>query len=370
MVSFKTFYNRLMLIEGVNNNHLFVLHRSPQPVEFSSIWDKGIVGGKNTGDLYGKGLYTVYEGIHDKSIYGDHILRGSVKIDNFGIFEKNVYDGVNNHKDGSSTFREHLRKMGIDLKEYLSEVKEGYSSKNAEKNWKKIQSMGYDGLIFHGRKDGYVCVIWEQGKHTFTPHSYIHKADKYGVGDMKFLSGGEEDRLYNKILNSHNIVGGIDLRGTNIRHLGNKLHSVVGNLEFQNTSVESFGNLEIVEGYIMVTGCSNLKSLGKLREGLGVYAKNSKIKDIGRLTTLEKSCDLENSNILDLGNLRYVGGYLNLRRTPIKTLSNIAHIGGYLDLRETSDLKHLGNPPTILGKILYDKGSTTETILKDAGWKD
>jgi len=374
LINYENFQNiifkrKILVLEKVNNDHLFVLHRSPHPVEFSSMWDEGIVGKKNSSDLYGKGLYTVYSNVHDKNIYGDYILRGSVKINNYAILEKDVYDQVSKHYDGSKTFKEHLIKLGVNLREYsMEQNQEGFSSKNALKNWKKIQKMGYDGIILHGRKDGYVCVIWEQGKDTFTPHSFIHKADKLGVGKMKFKTGDEEKKLYNTILNSNQIEGTLNLKGTQIKNLGEKLHTINGDLELYQSPIESLGNLKVINGNIIIRDCENLKSLGRVEKSLGIFAQNSSISDIGNITNLEQSCNLENSNIINIDNLKSVGGYLKLKGTQIQSLKSIGRVGGFLDIRETPNLKYLGNPPNVSGKILYDVGSNTEKLLKYRGW--
>jgi hypothetical protein len=361
--------NNILMMEKVINNHMMVTHRSPNPVEFYDIWDTGIQARKNLSDAYGKGLYTVYSAYNDNTIYGDYILRGSVKIDNFGIFEKDIYDKVDNHGDGSKTFNEHLLKMGVNLNEYSIEEQMGYSSDNAQNNWKSVMKKGYDGIIFHGRKDGYVCVIWEQGKHCFIPHSYINGADGDGNGDYRFRSGNEEGVLLRKIHNTKIWEGDLNLNGTNnIKTFGDVLMGIDGNLVIMDVPIESLGNLRYVSGDVVLKGCKRLGSLGKLSKVKSLYMQGSLVGDLGMLTNIQGSCNLRGSGVKDLGDLRDVGGYLNVSDTPIESIINLKFVGGFINLKNTDKLGILGTRPDIVGRVLYDEGSKTEMLLHKFGW--
>lgn len=371
MLSFKNFLNRNnfnIIVESVNNDNLFVVHRSPDPIEFSSIWTQGIVAKKNESFLYGQGLYTVYRDIAPKKMYwyGFHILRGSVNIKNFGILEENVYNEVSSHSDGSRTFEEHLSNLGVGIVEY---EKEPFSSEIGAKYWKQIQNRGYDGLILHGKKDGYVCVIWEQGKNSFKPHSYINGSDKLGSGEIKFFTGNEEDQLIKQINSSEIIEKDLDLAGAkNIKTLGIKLTEVLGDLNLSKTNITSLGNLKKIHGNLFLRNCQSIFSLGQLIKANGLYASDSSLETLGSFRSCGGDCNLKNTNIKNLNNLNKVSGYLNLENTPIESIKNLNQVKLFLNLKNTPNLSVLGERPESVNNILYDKGSKTEYVLKKYKW--
>jgi hypothetical protein len=66
----------------------------------------------------------------------------------------------------------------------------------------------------------------------------------------------------------HIIVGDVNLgfgNRKNISDLGN-LVGVDGNLYLYDSSIESLGELEFVEGYLTLSYCQNITTLGKLKK--------------------------------------------------------------------------------------------------------
>ena len=112
----------------------------------------------------------------------------------------------------------------------------------------------------------------------------------------------------------YTIGGDLDLRGTDIKSLGN-LRSVGGYLDLRYVEIESLGNLRSVGGY------------------LGLY--ETKIKSLGVLQTVGGHLDLYETKIKSLENLQSVGGWLDLRESNIEFLGNLRSVGGNLYLRRT-----------------------------------
>ena len=63
--------------------------------------------------------------------------------------------------------------------------------------------------------------------------------------------------------------------------------------------------------------------------------RGTEITSLGNLTSVGGDLYLVGTPITSLGNLTSVGGNLYSRETPITSLGNLTSVGGYLDLRET-----------------------------------
>jgi hypothetical protein len=107
------------------------------------------------------------------------------------------------------------------------------------------------------------------------------------------------------------IVGNVDLRDRqDISDLKN-LVGVEGYLWLSRSSVESLGELQFVDGDLMLWGCQNIKTLGKLKK-------------------VVRDLDLGFSSIESLGELEYVGGNLYIRgaNIPQSELDKVNVVGG------------------------------------------
>ena len=61
--------------------------------------------------------------------------------------------------------------------------------------------------------------------------------------------------------------------------------------------------------------------------------RGTEITSLGNLTSVDGYLDLQRTPITSLGNLTSVGGYLSLYGTPITSLGNLTSVGGDLFLR-------------------------------------
>ena len=135
--------------------------------------------------------------------------------------------------------------------------------------------------------------------------------------------------------------GDLNLRGSDIKSLGN-LVRVEGNLDlYGNESFQSLGNLEYVGSYLNLryTKIETLGNLVRVEGDLDLMSCKNLVS-LGNLEYVGDGLDLfDCKNLKSLGNLEYVGGRLDLWRTDIKTLGNLKYVGGYLDLRNTPSSK-------------------------------
>jgi hypothetical protein len=111
-----------------------------------------------------------------------------------------------------------------------------------------------------------------QYKNLIEPDVLHIPSFKYFNNDWNFL----QEYLESEGNPPYTIDGNLDLRGTDIKSLGN-LQSVGGFLDLYESEIESLGNLHSVGGFLV----------------------------------------LDSTKIESLGNIQFVGGDLDLRRTPL-----------------------------------------------------
>lgn len=165
MTTFKQF-----LIERIVGNAGWVYHRTKENPEDSEILTKGIRPSSNLSALYGKGLYTCYDFDQqlksDMKKYGRYILKGKVDLNGFAILDEDIYRIANPRGD----FEKHLKEIGTNLIEAKDRSILPYTSRIAQRIWKKCKQNGYNGIIFTGETDGKVAVIWN--RRNFIPYQY------------------------------------------------------------------------------------------------------------------------------------------------------------------------------------------------------
>jgi len=96
--------------------------------------------------------------------YGRYILKGKIDLNNFAILDKDIYYISNPNK----SFEEHLIKIGTNIDEIKKVLP--YTSEIAVKIWRNCKLNGYNGIIFTGKNDGKVAVIWN--RQNFIPYQY------------------------------------------------------------------------------------------------------------------------------------------------------------------------------------------------------
>jgi hypothetical protein len=94
------------------------------------------------------------------------------------------------------------------------------------------------------------------------------------------------------------LVGNINLHDReDIFDLGN-LVGIDGNLFFRYSPIESLGELEFVNGYLILYGCKNIKTLGNLKKVVGgLNLTNSSIESLGELEFVGKDLWIDGTNI-------------------------------------------------------------------------
>jgi len=165
MITFRKF-----LVEKVVGNTGWVYHRTHDNPEESDIVTHGIKPSTNQSAMYGKGLYCCYD--FDQQLkpnmekYGKYILKGKIDLNGFAILDEDIYQLANPKGD----FESHLRKIGTSLMEAKDISILPYTSRIAQRIWKKCKQNGYNGIIFTGENDGKVAVIWN--RRNFIPYQY------------------------------------------------------------------------------------------------------------------------------------------------------------------------------------------------------
>jgi hypothetical protein len=194
MMTFKDFF----LTENLYKNTGWVYHRTKVNPETTSIHKNGIDTYYNSRAMYGQGLYTCYDFSQQlkpkmKSEYGDFILKGKIDLSGFIILDKNVFEKVNPHKN----YTEYMKTLGFnELPENDYEDKIIYTSGYAQylvNNIKNITQKN-NGILFVGKHDGKVAVIWN--KNNFIPYSYSKDDGKTWIKLDFYIKGIKTNNNY------------------------------------------------------------------------------------------------------------------------------------------------------------------------------
>lgn len=172
------FIKYFLLKEDIKHNLIWVYHRTKtHPDEHAlaqGLFNKDV----NERATYGKGLYTTFDmesqqGPYMKDNYGPYILRLKVNIEKYCILDPDVYQILHPQKTQSTLRHRDFWKYVYSLKLNIPPPqmdKEFYGSDLAVRNQRTIQKLGFNGMVFNGRQDGKVVVIWKPD--TLTIHSY------------------------------------------------------------------------------------------------------------------------------------------------------------------------------------------------------
>lgn len=167
-------YSEMLLSEKLIGNTGFVFHRTWNNPEDSDILKRGIQPSRNTSAMYGTGLYCCYD-LEEQlkpnmKNYGRYILKGKVDLSNFVILDKDVFEKALPKEN----FERYLKKFGVELEKWQQSLP--YTSTIAAQIWRNAKVKGYNGIVFTGRNDGKVAVIWN--RNNFIPIQYA--IDKEG----------------------------------------------------------------------------------------------------------------------------------------------------------------------------------------------
>ena len=170
---FKDFFEQVVVVERITGNTGWVFHRTRiNPETNPSLWQNGIDPTVNQSAMYGQGLYATYS-LNSQlksgmSMYGPYIVRGKIDLSNFFIFDEKVFK-LARPRD---RYQDQFKKYQINYTAPHEEDDEvnPYTSDMAQKHWEKLKNQGVAGLIFNGRNDGNVVVIYD--RHAFIPDSF------------------------------------------------------------------------------------------------------------------------------------------------------------------------------------------------------
>lgn len=166
--------DKIILSEKLIGNLGWVYHRTWNNPENSDISKKGIQPSRNASSMYGKGLYCCYDleqqFKENMRSYGFFILKGKIDLSNFVILEKDVFENARPKEN----FENYLDKLGIRFKNWQENLP--YTSDIANSVWRRAKQNGYNGIIFTGRNDGKVAVIWN--RNNFIPYQYAFDQTK------------------------------------------------------------------------------------------------------------------------------------------------------------------------------------------------
>ena len=181
-MKFKEFF--LTLNESVQGNLAWLYHRT-NTYAYEHPISRGIFStSDNKRALYGTGLYTTYDlnsqlNERMRHLYGPFILRFKTNLSNFFILDEDVFKRLYPNQN----FYDYLKKYNVDLV-YEKGNEENdltpslrFTSDTARKYAKKIKSLNiFDGIIFTGRSDGKIAIVWKP--ETLVLHSFSEDEGK------------------------------------------------------------------------------------------------------------------------------------------------------------------------------------------------
>ena len=186
-----TFKKYFLLKEDIKHNLIWVYHRTRiHPEQHDLV--KGMFNKKgNVRASYGQGLYSTFNLDSQleqkmKDMYGPYILRMKVNISNFFILDKDVFQILHPEKKFWKYVQDtgmKLSSLGLhdhyDLHDYFEEFphkEPEFGSDIAKVKHEYLIKKGFSGIIFNGRTDGKVAVIWKP--ETLVINSYSHDDGK------------------------------------------------------------------------------------------------------------------------------------------------------------------------------------------------
>jgi hypothetical protein len=170
-----SFEDYMLITEKLYGNTGWVFHRTKEDPTNSQLFKYGIKHAKNSLASYGTGLYATYDlesqfNTKMSKKYGNYIIKGKINLSNFVILDEDVYKNIH----PNLSFLKYIRSLRVSSDDFYEtyRMKTKESSAIAAKYWKGFKEKGYNGILFKGRRDGYVAVIWN--RKNFIPYSFCH----------------------------------------------------------------------------------------------------------------------------------------------------------------------------------------------------
>jgi len=333
MKEIRQLIREMLLTEKVYGAQAVVYHGSPTPpdvfipVLLNDDFDPGLERG--AGDMYGKGLYTVYDlgaTQTESGEYGPYIYKFKINLFGFICFDPEVALLV--YKRPLSPV-EQAQELGLDaaLIKKLKGIRigTGFTSESALPASIFLKGK-VKGLIFTGSRDGRVAVIYDQT--VAVPVAWARAGDKNWMSIDKSLlkpalrksafgdwESGKYDfdpvaklaKLSKLSPDKRMFKGSLDFYGKNITSLPAGLQ-VGGNINLYGTKITSLPDDLQVGGFLDIRGTI----ITSLPAGLSVGG----------------DLDISNTNVTLLPVGLQVGGFLDIRNTNVTLLPADLKVGG------------------------------------------
>ena len=327
--------------------------------------------GRGAGDMYGKGLYCVYD-LHgtltDAGKYGAYIYKFKINLYGFICFDPEVAQLVYKRP---LTPVEQAQEIGLDktLVEKLKGINvEGLEfTSDAALPASKFLKGKVKGLIFTGSRDGRVAVIYDQaiaipvsykeaGEKSWSlpvPASWVKpalrktaldqwEAEKYDIEPANLLA-----KLSKLPADKRVVKGDLDLIDVRITSLPTDLQ-VVGDLDLSySTTIASLPDGLKVGGNLILNGATIASLPADLQVGVSIVISNATIASLPDGLKVGWNLVLNGTKIASLPAGLKVGGDLFLRATGIRSLP--------YDLQVSGDIYNFSGDKSQVPQHLKDK---------------
>lgn len=273
------------LQERVFGAQAFVYHGSNSPPDE---WIPVIINNQfmpGEGDMYGKGLYTVYElenTLTSRGFYGEYVYKLKVNLSGFVIFDKDIAMKVYGQ---ALTPRQQLLSLGLD--DLTGFVPDTFSTSDFTSDDALKASMNLKGkvkgLVFTGRRDGQVAVIYDPS--AVVPVSW-REAKSKNPNDWNAVS---REEMLPALQRSATAAGEFETEMFEITPLGaiKKLEKLPvdkrifrGDLDLSQSAITSLPAGLKVGGNLFLAGSSITSLPADLKVGGGLYLTDTPITSL------------------------------------------------------------------------------------------
>lgn len=366
-----------LLLEEVYGSQATVYHgtNTDAQVLISAILDNDFQAGSGSGGLYGKGLYTVYEPEGSSTMrggYGPWIIKFKVNLYGYIIFDPDIALKVYGSALTPAEQAQKLRYSSITIRSLKGLSKESLSAHftaDAALNvFESIQSE-VKGLVFTGRNDGRVAVIYDPttvipvawkklgGEFKQVGETWDYVKEKWQTADRtqagfksavkRSATGEYEEGKYDE--GSIKLLRSLSKLPLDKRIVNDDLHLAFSGVTSLPKGLKVTGNLNLTSTQtkylpagLQVGGSLNLGDtlITSLPSGLKVSGslslRDTKVTSLPPDLKVDGSMFLAGSSISSIPAGLKVGGELSLNRTPITSLPTGLQTAGSLSLVNTA----------------------------------
>ena len=391
----RTFIRETLLLEEVYGAQAVVYHGTesdPQEL-ISAILNDEFRPGEGSGSMYGEGLYTVYDPtfnpLDDEKVspttsgaYGNWVIKFKANLWGYIIFDpevaKDVYKKPLTPVEQAEEFG--YSTAAINALKEIDKIYYEFTSDAAKQVWKVLQNE-VKGLVFTGRNDGRVVVIYDPT--TVVPVAWKkigeewQKVDRTQVGfkqsvKKSALGSWEEGKyvdpefkqfmsLFNVPINKRIVKGSLNISGAQLKSLPEGL-KVRGGLNISHSNIRILPRGLEVGGTLNAIASKIDKISKEVKIGKGLFLSYSKIESIPEDIQIGGSLILSYTSIKSLPAGLTLGG-LDVSTTGLSSLPENLTIDNSLNLSDTK-IKSLPAGLTVRGSLNIE-GTGIETLPDD-----